>query len=313
MKKNIFKKILDRLFYEIRYRGYLNFISDEKMLKILFRYNLKKSLNLENPQTYNEKLQWLKLYNRNLNYTNLVDKVEVKKYVSDIIGDNYVIPTLGVWNSFDDIEFEKLPNEFVLKCTHDSGGIVICKDKKKFNKEKARKKLNKSLNSSFFWLSREWPYKNIKPRIIAEKFISSKVDEDLKDYKFFCFSGKVKALYVASDRGNIKEETKFDFFDENFNRLPFTNGYPNSLIDIEKPSRFELMKSLAEKLGVGFPHVRIDFYEVDGQILFGEMTFYHMSGLAPFNPEEWDQKFGAWLELPEMKKKKERDDKWNRE
>ena len=275
-----------------------NFIFPDKLyLKMLFRLKMGKKLDLNQPKTYSEKLQWLKLYNRNPLYTSLVDKYSVKEYVSKIIGKEYIIPTLGVWNKFEDIDFSKLPNQFVLKCTHDSGGLVICKDKSKFDIEIARNKIKKSLGRKYDKLYREWPYKNVIPRIIAETYMEDESGE-LKDYKFFCFNGKVKSLFIASDRQKKGEDTKFDFFDRDFNHLPFTNGHPNASDSPQKPHMFEEMIFLAETLSKGFPHVRIDFYEVGTKIYFGEMTFFHWSGFVPFNPESWDYKFGEWLQLP---------------
>ena len=259
-------------------------------------------LNLKNPRTFNEKLQWLKLHDRKPFYTDMVDKYLAKEYVSKIIGNEYIIPTLGVWNHFDDIDFERLPNRFVLKCTHDSGGVVICKDKQAFDYKNAEKVLEYSLKQKFYLQTREWPYKNVKPRIIAEEYLEDNELKELRDYKFFCFDGQVKALFVASDRQNKAEETKFDFFDPSYNFLKIVNGHPNSEIPPSKPKNFEKMIELAEKLSKDIPHVRCDFYEVNGKVYFGELTFYHWSGLVPFIPSEWDIVFGSWLKLPTDKK-----------
>ncbi len=278
-------------------RGFYHSMSDEKMLKKLYKNAMGKDLNLENPTTYNEKIQWLKLYNRKSEYTMMVDKYEVKRYVANLIGEEYIIPTLGVWDKFDDIDFDSLPNQFVLKCTHDSGGLVICRDKSKFDKKAVRKRIEKSLKYNYYWSRREWPYKNVKPRIIAEAYMEDSKTQELRDYKFFAFDGRVKALFIASDRSNPTEETKFDFFDACFNHLPLTNGHLNATVLPEKPQNFELMKDLSAKLSEGIPHARIDFYEVDGKVYFGEITFFHWSGLTPFDPEEWDTVFGSWIDL----------------
>jgi len=257
-----------------------------------------KKLNLDNPKTFNEKLQWLKLYDRNPLYTTLVDKYAVRQYIKDTIGEEYLIPLVGgPWKTFDEIDFDALPDQFVLKCTHDSGGLVICRDKSKLDKEKARRKIEKCLKTNYYYGNREWPYKNVPPQIIAEKYMTDTLTAELRDYKFFCFDGMVKALFIATERANETEETKFDFFDENFQHLPFTNGHPNAAKLPEKPKRFELMKELAAKLSKGIPHVRVDFYEVDEKVYFGELTFFHWSGLVPFNPPEWDQKVGDWITL----------------
>ncbi len=287
------------LFNILGNRGFFKWMDDETYLRILYRVKMNKKLNLDNPQTFNEKLQWLKLYDRNPQYTIMVDKYEVKKYVADIIGEEYVIPTLGVWNRFEDINFSSLPEQFVLKCTHDSGGIAICRDKNTFDFDSARKKIQKSLKKNFYWSQREWPYKNVKPRIIAEKYMEDSRSHDLRDYKFFCFDGVVKALFIATDRQDSGSETKFDFFDSEFKHLPLTNGHPNADVTPSKPETFEKMKELAEKLSRKIPQLRVDFYEVDGKVYFGELTFSHWSGLMPFSPEKWDKKFGEWINLPE--------------
>lgn len=257
-----------------------------------------RRLNLQNPQTFSEKLQWLKLYDRRPEYTTMVDKYAVKKYVSDKIGEQYIIPTLGVWESFDEIDFSKLPNQFVLKCTHDSGGLVICKNKNTFDIQDAKAKIEKSLKNNYYYSSREWPYKKVKPRIIAEEYMEDTQTSELRDYKFFCFNGKVKMLFIASDRQSKNEETKFDFFDIDFKHIDVRNGHPNASVPPEKPSQFELMKTLAEKLSVDIPQVRVDFYEVDGRVYFGEITFFHWGGFVPFEPSKWDKTFGDWIELP---------------
>ena len=277
--------------------------SDNFYLKCVYRYKFHKKLNLKNPQTFNEKLQWLKLYDRKPEYTQMVDKYEAKKYIAEKIGEEYVIPTLGVWDKFEEIDFDKLPNQFVLKTTHDSGGVVICKDKGNFDKETAKKKLKKSLKRNYYWHGREWPYKNVKPRILAEEYMVDESGYELKDYKFFCFNGKMKVFFVAKDRQTKGEETKFDFFDEIFEHLPFTNGHPNSEPPYFKPENFEKMKELAEKLSQGIPHLRVDFYNINGKIYLGELTFSHWSGFVPFEPEEWDYTLGSWIDLDLVKEK----------
>ncbi len=274
------------------------FLPDRLWIQLKYRIFFGRFCDLNNPQTYNEKLQWLKLYNRKPEYTQMVDKYEVKKYIADLIGEEYIIPTLGVWDRFEDIDFDKLPNQFVLKCTHDSGGLVICQDKSKLDIVAARKKINKSLNRNYYYMHREWPYKDVKPRIIAEQYMVDESGYELKDYKWFCFDGEPKALFIATDRGVEGEETKFDFFDMEFNHLPFTNGHPNAGREIAKPQGFEEMKQLAAKLSQNIPHIRVDFYDINGKIYFGELTFYHWSGLTPFEPEEWDYTFGSWIKLP---------------
>lgn len=274
-------------------------IPDEKYLKRLFRAKMGKELNLDNPVTYNEKLQWLKLFDRRSEYSMLVDKVLVKKFVEERIGQEHIIPTIGVWNRFDEIDFDKLPDQFVLKCNHDCGGLIIVKDKSKLDINKARKKINRCLKKNYYYYGREWPYKNVKPCIFAEQYMVDESGFELKDYKFFCFDGKPKLMFVASDRQTDGEETKFDFYDMDFNHLPFTNGHPNSKRVIKKPASFEKMKEFAAILSKGIPHARIDFYDINGRIYFGEVTLSHWSGLVPFKPDEWDERIGSWIQLPQ--------------
>lgn len=277
----------------------LYWMPDKWYLMIMFRILMRRKLNLANPKSFSEKLQWLKLYNRRPEYTMMVDKYTVKKYVSDKIGDKYIIPTLGVWDCPEDIDWDRLPNQFVLKPTHDSGGIVICKDKTKLDKKEAINKLRKGLKRNYYKMWREWPYKNVPRRIIAEKYISPEPGKkDLPDYKFFCFDGEVKALFVATERQNPNEEVKFDFFDSNFNPLPFRQGHDHAKKLPQKPKYFEEMKKAAADLSKGLPHARVDFYETRDGILFGEITLFHFSGLVPFEPEDWDYKLGEWLVLP---------------
>lgn len=273
-------------------------LPDKIYLQIYYRRIFGRKLNLKEPKTFNEKIQWLKLYDRNPTYSKMVDKYEAKNYVENKIGKEYIIPTLGVWEEFDKINFSELPNQFVLKTTHDSGGVVIVKDKDKMNLVKTKKNIEDSLNNNYYLQGREWPYKNVKHRIIAEKYMVDESGYELKDYKFFCFNGIAKVMFIASDRQNTNEETKFDFFDMEFNHLPFTNGHPNSNKIIIKPKSFEKMKKLAEILSEGIPQVRIDFYDINGNIYFGEMTFSHWSGFVPFIPDEWDYRLGSMINLP---------------
>lgn len=279
----------------------LPLIPDTLYLQLRYRLRLSKKLNLKNPVTYNEKLQWLKLYYRRPDMPIMVDKATAKRYVADLIGEDHIIPTYGIYNSVKEIEWDKLPNQFVIKCTHDSGGLIVCKNKQDLNMQTAKKKLSRGLKKTYYWKNREWPYKSIPRRLIAEKYMVDESGYELKDYKFFCFDGEPKALFVASDRTKDNEETKFDFYDMDFNHLPFTNGHPNSKKTIKKPKSFEEMKEIARKLSKGLPHVRVDLYDVNGQVYFGELTFFHWSGMKPFVPEEWDYKFGSWINLPRQK------------
>ena len=279
-------------------------ISDKTYLEILYKKIFNKELDLDNPKTFNEKLQWLKLYDRNPEYIKMVDKYLVKDYIKDIIGEKYIIPTLGIYDKFDDIDFDKLPNQFVLKCTHDSGSTVICKDKNNFDFKGAKNKIEKALKRNFFYGGREWPYKNIKPRIIIEKYMESDGGKDLLDYKFMCFNGKVECSFVCLDRNN-KNGLKVDFYDLEWNKLPFERHYPNSNVVVSKPKNYNLMLELADKLSKEIPFVRVDFYEINEKIYFGELTFYPGSGYEKFTPEKYDRVLGDMLELPGEKKYEE--------
>ena len=282
-------------FFFLAARGLLNWMSDETFIKLSYKYNTGKTLDLNNVQTYNEKLQWLKLYDRNPLYTDLVDKYKVRKYVSDIIGEEHLIPLLGVWDNPSEIDFDALPDQFVLKCNHDSGGIVICKNKSELDIQKAIAFLKKQLKRNFFYRAREWPYKNIERKIIAEKYMVDESGYELKDYKFFCFDGVCKFAFIATDRG---VDTRFDFFDRDFNHIPVKNGHENSDKEIKRPIAWEEMIHLAEMLSRGIPQVRVDLYDIFGHVYFGEMTFFHFGGKKPFQPEEWDYKFGSYIKLP---------------
>ena len=274
-------------------------IPDSIFLKLKFKKKMGYSFDLKNPQTFNEKLQWLKLYNRNPLYSTLVDKCAVKPYIAKLIGDQHIIATLGVWNSFDDIDFEKLPNQFVLKCTHDSGSYVICKDKSKLNVAEARKKLSAALNSNYFYSGREWPYKNVPPRIIAEQYIEDR-NGALVDYKFSCFNGYVDCVMVCLDRH--LNDTKFYFFDKDWNLKRLNVRGKNAPADftIPKPPCMDEMFEMAAKLSKDIPFVRVDLFECDGKIYFGEMTFYPDSGFDANLLPETDKYFGQLIDLSKI-------------
>ena len=290
------KRFLDKLILLV-WMKLARVIPDKLFLNVQFRLVMGYWMDFSNPKTYNEKLQWLKLYDRNPDYTKMVDKAAAKDYVKNIIGDEHIIPTLGVWDRPEDIDFEKLPSKFVLKCTHDSGGIVICHDKSKLNRDEVIAKFKKALKTNYYYQNREWPYFHVKPRIIGEELMVDESGVELKDYKWFCFNGEPKALFIASDRMTPGEETKFDFFDMQFRLLPFVNGHMHAKTTPVKPKGFDTMVELARKLSKGIPHVRVDLYDINGQVYFGEMTFFHWSGFVPFEPEEWDTKIGKWLIL----------------
>ena len=281
-------------------KHFLGWLPSKPYIKLRYRLETGESLNLNHPKTFNEKLQWLKLYDQNPKYTKMVDKILVKDYVSSKLGNQYVTPLLGVWDNPEDIEWDNLPDKFVLKTNHSVGntGVVICKDKLSFDKENAIRKLKSSLGSDVYYGRREWPYKHVEHKVFAEQYIEMASDaKDLPDYKFFCFDGRVKALFIATDRQTPGVDLKFDFFDSDFNHLPIRQGHPNSENLPSKPQSFEEMKRLASELSKGIPHVRVDFYEVNGKPIFGELTFCHFGGMVPFEPKEWDYRFGDWLDL----------------
>ncbi|SNU03307.1 TupA-like ATPgrasp [Prevotellaceae bacterium MN60] len=283
------RKLLDSLLLKMPWA-----LSDRLYIECTWRTKMSYKLDLDNPQTYNEKLQWLKLFDRQPIYTTMVDKYAVKKYVAEIIGEKHIIPTIGVWERPEDIEWDKLPNQFVLKCTHDSGGLVICRDKETLDKKAAIKKLNKSLHNNYYMAGREWPYKNVHRRILAEKFMSDEFG-DLRDYKFFCFNGEPKMMFLLKERS---KKARLNFYDLDFNKLPFERGYPNFDDEVEKPKGWDEMIKLARMLSKNIPQVRVDFYDINGEIYFGELTFSPGSGFETFYPEEWDKTIGEWIKLP---------------
>lgn len=272
--------------------------SDKYALNIAFKKQFGYSINWKNPQTFSEKLQWLKIYDRNPIYTQYVDKYESKLIVADKIGEEYIIPTLGVYNSFDEINFDQLPNNFVLKCTHDSGSVVICEDKKKFDHVHAKNILTKGLSRNFYFQGREWPYKKVRPRIIAEQYMNDNENDSLTDYKFYCFNGEPKFLYVSYGLAN--HDTAFiNYLTLCWEKTPFSRPDYKEFEKLPpKPCNFERMIKLAKKLSKGIPFLRVDFYEINKKVYFSELTFYPGSGFTPFVPSEWDRKVGELLKLP---------------
>lgn len=276
-------------------KGLFNWLPDKSFLYLLYWARLGKKLNLNDPRTFNEKLQWLKLYNRNPEYTAMVDKCEAKRYIASVVGEEYVVPMLGVWDRFEDINFDTLPHQFVLKSTHDSGGFVICRDKQRLNFKDLEYRFGKSLKKNYYYHSREWPYKNVKPRIIAEEYIEDTADDALTDYKFYCFNGIPRIMYIAKDHG---KEPFTDFFDMEFNHLPIVIQDPNAAVAPPKPEHFEKMKRFAALLSQNIPCLRVDFYEVNGRLYVGELTFFDGSGFETIEPEEWALRMGDWIKLP---------------
>jgi len=269
-------------------------LGDRVYMVLKYRLMIGKWPDLKCPQTFNEKIQAAKLYDRNPLYTKLVDKAAVKDWVASRVGAGYVIPTLGAWESFDAIDFDALPGSFVLKCTHDSGSVVVVRDKAGFDRAAASARLSAALRRDYSRSNREWPYRGVPRRIIAEPYLKD-LEGCTDDYKFFCADGKVRFLFVATGRGGGDAATRFDFFDPLWNHLPLTNGHPNADIVPARPDNFEEMKALASRLSEGLPFVRVDLYNIDGRILFGEFTFSHWGGFKPFDPPEWDLKLGQMI------------------
>ena len=292
MKRFINKLLLDTL-VALRY-----VLSDKLYIKLYFYLRMGYRLNLDNPETMNEKLQWLKLYNRMPEYTTMVDKYEAKKYVANIIGEEYIIPTLGCWDRAEDIDFDKLPNQFVLKCTHNSGNVIICNDKSQMNKPQVLKLLKKELSRNYFSYNREWPYKNIKPRIIAEKLMTDNTNLGLNDYKFYCFDGFVDSVMICIDRH--LGSPKFYFFDKEWNLKRYNKRGKEAAdnFSLPKPPNIEKMFNIASRLSDGIPFVRIDLYNIEGRIYFGEATFFPSSGCDRNRLKESDIYFGQLIKLP---------------
>lgn len=272
-------------------------LPDKTYIKMKYRMKFHRKIDLKKPKTFNEKLQWLKLYDRKPEYSQMVDKYEAKKYVASIIGEDHIIPTLGVWERFEDIDFDALPNQFVLKCTHDSGGLVICRDKSKLDKVVAEKKINASLRTNYFYQGREWPYKNVKPRIIAEKYMEDGSSKNLTDYKFYCFNGIPKYLYVSTGLENHATASisflTLDWVFAPFGRSdfkPFTELPP-------KPTKFDEMLEITARLSAGYKFLRVDLYQIENQIYFSEYTFSPCGGMMPFDPPEWDEELGKLIDL----------------
>lgn len=278
----------------------LKFMDDKMFLKFYYRISTGNRLNLNKPRTFNEKIQWLKLYNQKPEYTIMADKYLAKEYVGKKIGKQYIIPLLGVWDSPDEIDFDKLPDQFVLKCNHNSGtGMCICRDKASLDIAKVKKKLKKGMKEDFFLHGREWVYKNIPRKIIAEQFMTDESGYELKDYKIFCFDGIPKLIEVDFDRYTTGH--KRNLYTTNWKLMNAEIKYKHVKDKrIERPQCLDKLLELAGILSEGIPHVRVDFYVINEAIYFGELTFYHESGLAQFRPESLEVKMGKYIKLPEV-------------
>ena len=285
---------------------FLMIIPDSIYVRLKYRKAFGRWPNLKHPQTFNEKLNWLKLHDRNPLYTTMVDKYEAKRYVADLIGEEYIIPTLGVWERAEDIDFDSLPDKFVLKATHDSGRVIICRDKSKLDKAKAVKEMRESLKRNFYAVTREWPYKNVKPRIIAEQLLENSTDtgmadykvhnQDINDYKFFCFNGHVEFMKVDFDRHT---DHHANYYDRDFNLLDFGENVCPPIKEriIQRPILFSKMIELSEKISKHIRFVRVDFYEVNNRIYFGEITFFPDSGIGMLSPKLADFEIGKLLNI----------------
>lgn len=293
----------NKRFYVMAHFELTNYMNDEEYLVRMYRSRMNKELNLNNPLTFNEKLQWLKIHNRDQLYTKLVDKYEAKQYVSKNLGEQYIIPTIGLWDSFDEIDFSKLPGEFVLKCTHDSGGVIVCRDKNSIDSTKIRRILNQKLSKNYYWGGREWPYKNVKPRIIAEEYMEDNPNSsELTDYKFHCFNGRVDSVMVCYDRQS--NDTKYYFFDKDWQLKRYNYRGINAPKDftLPKPKNMDEMFFIAEQLSRGLPFVRIDLYSINGKTYFGEITFYPQSGFDNKLLPETDKLWGEMIDLDIVKR-----------
>ncbi len=282
------------------YRLFPRLLPDSLFLKCQYFMRIGKKLNLRNPKTFNEKLQWLKLHDRKPEYTTMVDKYEVKKYVAEKIGEQYIIPTLGVWDKFDDIDFNTLPDQFVLKCTHDSGGLVIVKDKKQFDEQAAREKIEKCLRQNYYFKSREWAYKNIDPKIIAEKYMEDYGKIVPEDYKVYCFNGNPKYVVIFHNRFSKTKPLEESVYDTQWNKIDISldDHFQISSHNIERPACLEELIRVSKILSENLPQVRVDFYIINNKIYFGEITLYTASGMQKMIPEEYDEILGSLVKLP---------------
>ena len=292
-----YKKLIKNRELRLQLIKLLSFVPSAPYLKMVYRIKTGEKLHLKNPVGFNEKLNWLKLNHIHPEYTQLVDKLAVRDYIREKIGEDYLFPLLGSWNSFDDIDFDALPDKFVLKCNHDSGSVKLITDKSKMDKAALKAFFERRLAMNAYCLGREYPYKDVPPKMMAEAFMEAPDGGGINDYKFFCFQGKPKLLFVATDRAT---DVRFDFFDMDFQHLDIVNIHEQSGKEIQKPSCFEEMKSLAETLSQGMEFVRIDLYEIGGRVYFGEFTFFHGGGFYLFHPAHWEIDLGDLLPLEQQ-------------
>lgn len=275
-------------------------IGDKTYLKWVYYFRTGKKINIDKPKTFNDKINWLKLHNTSQLYSLCVDKYLVRSLIQEKLGEQYLIPLIGSWRSFDDIDFDQLPNQFVLKCSHDSGSVFVCHDKSRLSLGNLRKKFSKALKKNYFFIGREYPYKNLEPRIICEKLMVDNSNPDLVDYKFFCFNGTPRILFYASERFTSDDGiARFDFYDMQLNHLNIRRpGHKNSKYPLSiSIETFNKMKDICSILSAGFPFVRVDLYLINDKIYFGELTFYPGGGFVDFEPNHWNDVFGNWIDL----------------
>ncbi|MCH5342471.1 MAG: glycosyl transferase [Acetatifactor sp.] len=296
LKRNIIHRACAKLFW----MGVFDWLPEIPFIKFQYWARMGEKLNLSRPELFSEKLAWLKLYNQRPEYSTCVDKYAVKEYVSKKIGAEYIIPLLGVWDKFEDIDFGSLPDQFVLKCTHDCGSICVCKDKNNFDFASAKEKITKAMRKNYYVHNKEWAYKNVVPRIIAEKYVDSLGNPESLEYKVSCFNGKVEFITFCRGIAHASLDVRTnDHYDRDFNRLNWYAFYKNSNIQWKKPEQWDKLIELSEKLAKDIPYVRVDWYVIDGEIFFGEMTFYTWGGYLDFEPSEWNKKLGDMIDLPD--------------
>lgn len=283
-----------KIIFHFGMHGRFRFLSDEKFLKIMYYCKFNKKLDLDNPKTFNEKMQWLKLHNRKPEYTKMVDKYEAKQYAGSLLGTDIIIPTLAIWDSCEEIDIAVLPEQFVMKCTHDSHTVFICRDKNNFDLKGAIRKIKKAMKRNYYWVGREYPYKDVKPRIIVEKYLENNTTDNLLDYKFYMFGGKLKIINVTE---RYNHQAAIDYYDSNFCHIDLSWSYPCSGKKRNKPNTFKKMIDIAEKISIGIPFIRVDMYEVDNKVFLGELTFFDGNGFDGIEPHSWDLQLGDWIDL----------------
>lgn len=289
-----YRDIIKNREFRLKLIDKLKFIPTKPYIKMVYRIKTGKKLNLENPVTLCDKLNWLKINDIHPEYTRMVDKVALHDVIKEKLGEDICIPMLGAWEHYSDIDFDKLPDKFVLKCNHDSGSVKIITDKSKINHDELNKFFEARLKMNPYNIGREYPYKDVKPMIMAEEYMVPEDKSDIDDYKFFCFNGKPEVCLVVTGRA---KDCRNDIFDMDFNLLDIDRVHPHSDVPIEKPETFDEMKELAAKLSKGIKMVRIDLYEINGKVYFGEFTFFPAGGFHLMKPDKWEKYFGDLIDL----------------